>query len=109
MRVDILPDQFQEAIRITRAIGNKYIWIDSLCIVQKEPDLADWNIESMNMTDVYQGAYLTIAIAWGTKSHEIEDDPCFALENSETKMPYLFGARNCREPIMPVWLKMIAT
>jgi hypothetical protein len=54
IRFDILPDQFQEAIRITRAIGIQYIWIDSLCIIQKEPDLADWNIESTKMADVYQ-------------------------------------------------------
>jgi len=31
IRLDILPDQIREAIRITRAIGIEYIWIDSLC------------------------------------------------------------------------------
>lgn len=89
IRLYILPDQFQEAIRITRTIGIEYIWIDSLCIIQKEPDLADWNIESTKMAGVYQGAYLTIAIAWGTKDHEIEVDRCFALKNGGTKMPCL--------------------
>lgn len=37
----------------------KYIWIDSLCIIQD--DLEDWNTESAKMADIYQGAYITLS------------------------------------------------
>lgn len=33
---DALPKTFQEAIKLTRILGIRYIWIDSLCIVQDD-------------------------------------------------------------------------
>jgi hypothetical protein len=33
----ILPRIFQDVIRSVRRIGIRYLWIDSLCIVQDEP------------------------------------------------------------------------
>lgn len=42
-----------------REIGNRYLWIDSLCIIQK--DKTDWENESAKMAGVYQSAYLVIA------------------------------------------------
>ncbi|KAF2093647.1 HET-domain-containing protein [Rhizodiscina lignyota] len=54
-----LSKTFSEAIEITRRLGIKYIWIDSLCIIQD--DKADWLNEASKMADVYRNAYLTIA------------------------------------------------
>ncbi|KAK3681569.1 heterokaryon incompatibility protein-domain-containing protein [Podospora appendiculata] len=48
----------QDAIRFTRALGIRYLWIDALCILQGDP--ADWARESKRMGSVYGGAYLTI-------------------------------------------------
>lgn len=31
---DAIPKTFADAIQVTRAIGIRYIWIDSLCIIQ---------------------------------------------------------------------------
>jgi hypothetical protein len=36
----------------------KYLWIDSLCIIQD--DVEDWHIESGKMADIYSDAYLVI-------------------------------------------------
>ena len=35
-----LPKTFRESVEVVRALGIKYLWIDSLCIIQG--DAADW-------------------------------------------------------------------
>jgi len=54
-----LPQTFQDAIELTRRLGIRYIWIDSLCIVQD--DASDWADESKQMGTIYERSYLTIA------------------------------------------------
>ena len=54
-----LPKTFQQAINITRNLKIRYLWIDALCIIQD--DSQDWEVESPQMSRVYQGSYLTIA------------------------------------------------
>jgi hypothetical protein len=61
-----IPRIFQDAIETARAIGLEYIWIDSLCIVQDDPE--DWKAESKQMMAIYSNAYLTIAATWGASS-----------------------------------------
>ena len=33
-----LPQSIQDAIRVARTLGFRYLWIDSLCIIQDSPD-----------------------------------------------------------------------
>jgi Heterokaryon incompatibility protein (HET) len=54
-----LSKTFQDAITITRHLGFRYIWIDSLCIIQN--DKYDWEMEAAKMALVYKGSQLTIA------------------------------------------------
>lgn len=61
-----LPKTFQDAITITRLLHVRYLWIDSLCIIQD--DKRDWEKESSNMAEVYHNAYLTIAASFSTGS-----------------------------------------
>lgn len=56
-----LPRTFQDTVKITRMLGIRYLWIDALCIIQNEPDLADWNRESVRMADVFQYSYIIIS------------------------------------------------
>jgi hypothetical protein len=44
---------------VARRLGARYLWIDSLCIVQD--DLEDWRNESSLMYEVYKNALCTIA------------------------------------------------
>lgn len=53
-----IPRTFQDAIHVTRAVGLKYLWIDSLCIVQD--DKQDWEEESTKMASIYRGSEVTI-------------------------------------------------
>ncbi|WDK18666.1 heterokaryon incompatibility protein [Colletotrichum graminicola] len=54
-----LPRNFKDAITVTLALGFKYIWIDSLCIVQDDGD--DWAREAASMKTVYENASLVLA------------------------------------------------
>ena len=54
-----LPPTFKEAVMITRRLGVRYLWIDSLCIVQDSPE--DWAIYAPQMAQVYGKAYVTIS------------------------------------------------
>ncbi|ORY69005.1 heterokaryon incompatibility protein-domain-containing protein [Pseudomassariella vexata] len=54
-----LPKTFQDAITVTRQLGVRYLWIDSLCIIQG-PD-GDWTEQSQLMEKVFASAYCTIA------------------------------------------------
>ncbi|CZR47998.1 uncharacterized protein FPRO_12608 [Fusarium proliferatum ET1] len=58
-----LPKTFQDSVIITRALGIRYLWIDSLCIIQG--DVEDWERESKCMARIYHDAYVTIAAAVG--------------------------------------------
>jgi hypothetical protein len=50
---------------MTHLLGLKYIWIDSLCIIQD--DIEDWRHEGSKMSDIYSGAYITLAATSASK------------------------------------------
>lgn len=54
-----LPKTFADAVLITRRIQVRYLWIDSLCIVQD--DRSDWENEAKLMAAIYQNSFLTIS------------------------------------------------
>lgn len=59
IQLNELPKTFKDAVLITRKLGIRYLWIDSLCICQD--DGAEWERESANMAAIYANSYLTIA------------------------------------------------
>lgn len=54
-----LPPMFLDAILIARELKVEYLWIDSLCIIQKDEE--DWKKESELMEQVFRSAYATLA------------------------------------------------
>lgn len=56
-----LTANFRDAIEICRALKIKYLWIDSLCIIQDQKDKEDWNNQAAKMADIYENAHVTIA------------------------------------------------
>jgi len=74
-----LPKIFQDAISITRRLGLKYIWIDSLCIVQD--DNRDWQEQSAQMASIYAGSFITISAT----SSDSSDSPCLSLKTRSEK------------------------
>lgn len=61
MHLENMPQNFQDAITVSRALGFRYLWIDSLCIVQD--DTMDWNQQSVLMGQIYNRATITIMSA----------------------------------------------
>ena len=62
------PKTFCDAITVTRKLGIRYLWIDSLCIIQG--DASDWEIESSKMGSVYRDAYLVVAASNASSDDE---------------------------------------
>jgi hypothetical protein len=56
---DVLPKTFIEAITIAQDLGLRYLWIDSLCIIQDDED--DKSHEIAKMSSIYTNSYITIA------------------------------------------------
>lgn len=56
-----LPQTFRDAVDLSRRLGVRYIWIDSICIIQD--NAADWVSESAKMGSVYSHSYFTLAVS----------------------------------------------
>jgi Heterokaryon incompatibility protein (HET) len=57
--LESMPKTFVDVVTITKMIGLRYLWIDSLCIIQDDDE--DWKKESKTMGRYYERAHLTIA------------------------------------------------
>jgi hypothetical protein len=58
--VHYLPQNIQDALFVTRKLGLKYIWIDSLCVIQDDPN--DWGREIKNIGYYYRFSSVSISI-----------------------------------------------
>ncbi|OTB00637.1 hypothetical protein M426DRAFT_15230 [Hypoxylon sp. CI-4A] len=59
-----LPNVVEDALKVTVALGYRYLWVDKYCIDQQ--DGAKKHEQIMHMDSVYQDAVLTIITAAGT-------------------------------------------
>jgi hypothetical protein len=56
---DDLPKTFRDAVKIAQAFGVRYLWIDTLYIIQGDNE--DLEQELSRMEEIYENAYFTIA------------------------------------------------
>ena len=63
-----LPAMFRDAILVTRKLGIRYFWIDSLCVLQ-DSDI-DWNKEGVRMAEYYGNSTVTIAASLAEGAHD---------------------------------------
>lgn len=84
--LDDLPQTFKDAVKITRDLDIKYIWIDSICILQG--DGGDFNEQAPFMQDIFGSAYCVLAAssAEGMKSGFLEE-----IESKAVAIPAVFG------------------
>ncbi|RMZ69352.1 heterokaryon incompatibility [Pyrenophora seminiperda CCB06] len=73
--LDVLPKTFQDTIHICRKLGYRYLWIDSLCIIQDS--IQDWQKEATSMGSVYGNCAWSLAAVHGKDS----DAGCFSERN----------------------------
>ncbi|RSL39936.1 hypothetical protein CEP53_013705 [Fusarium sp. AF-6] len=76
--MDQLPASFRDAVITCRRLDIRYLWVDSLCIIQDSH--SDWLFHSEEMFKVYLNCELNIAIEASANAHEgafRERDPTF--------------------------------
>lgn len=114
-----LPKTYRDAVLIARQLNIRWLWIDSLCIVQD--DDFEWRCEASKMADTYAGAYLTIAASSSKNDssgcfpqrvntkytppdykgyHPIERDPTHIVIVSTS-----FHGRQSRLYMLPEWME----
>ncbi|KAK7425322.1 hypothetical protein QQZ08_008219 [Neonectria magnoliae] len=99
-----LPKTFRDAIKIARRLGLRYLWIDSLCIVQDS--VKDWEIESSKMADIYRQSFITIAATsssdfrGGCFSPEGKEDLCFQIDVGGINTAIAMRECNGEGPVM---------
>jgi hypothetical protein len=82
--IHTLTTNFRDSIRLTRFLGERYLWIDALCILQDSKE--DWKREASQMGTYYKHSWLTISAGMGPDSNS-----------------GLFGDRQApREPYEPI-------
>ncbi|GKT41592.1 uncharacterized protein ColSpa_01773 [Colletotrichum spaethianum] len=63
---------FAQALQVVRQLGMRYVWIDSLCIIQGKGDkglhVEDWKAEAPLMHKVYRNSFCNITAA-DSKNH----------------------------------------
>ncbi|KAI1418324.1 HET-domain-containing protein [Hypoxylon sp. FL1857] len=86
---DQLPKSFQDAIWLTRELGERFLWIDSLCIVQDDPD--DLGSQIQRMGAIFETSYCTIAAtdAKGSDGSSMIDQGLFVRGPSNIKEAHL--------------------
>ncbi|UKZ83903.1 hypothetical protein TrVFT333_011718 [Trichoderma virens FT-333] len=80
--IDELPIALKQSINLINDLGIRYIWIDSLCIIQDSSH--SWNLNSRTMHLIYGNSTLTICAADGAsaevglmaidKNHSVEQN-----------------------------------
>lgn len=65
---DELPATFQDAVKVTWSLGQRYLWIDSICIIQGP--YGDFNDEAKRMEDVFSQAYCVLAASSARGQHD---------------------------------------
>ena len=68
IKLSDLPKTFQHAVTLARFVRVRYLWIDSLCIIQDSD--TDWEFEATTMKDVYKHAFFTIAATGAATSDD---------------------------------------
>src|SRR6266536_1272484 len=66
--ISVLSKTFREALLFTCHLGFRFLWIDSLCIIQDSD--SDWHRESHQMSQVYRNAILNIAATGASNGSE---------------------------------------
>ncbi|KAJ3546859.1 hypothetical protein NM208_g1797 [Fusarium decemcellulare] len=67
-----LPKTIRDAIKLTRMMGFRYLWVDAICIIQssRNHDLGDFEKEAKNMRDYYANAECCISASLARDSSE---------------------------------------
>ncbi len=86
--VDSVPNTLRDVMILAKQLGIRYLWIDSLCIIQD--DQADWQLMAPQMDRIYGNSTLNICAALGT---DLSNGPSSGLPGT---------AKTLRKAVQPV-------
>ncbi|CZR62703.1 uncharacterized protein PAC_12600 [Phialocephala subalpina] len=89
---DTLPQTLQDAVRVVRELGLKYLWVDSLCIIQD--DIEDKAIEIGRMAGIYQNSSVAIM---ASRAKSVDDGflhPRFPFGSAKSNMGFQLPYRS---------------
>ena len=81
--IEELPKTFRDAVSVARALELRYLWIDSLCIVQDSK--TDWATHVGAMAAIYENGYFTQAAG----AHDSDDGGFFTTSKDVFADPHL--------------------
>ncbi|KAK2049533.1 heterokaryon incompatibility protein [Colletotrichum somersetense] len=82
---DQLPQTYKDAVTVAAALGVPFLWVDGLCIIQRDKDSADWKEQSSQMAEIYGNSLLVIAAA---SCNSVEDGFLSAANPSRTLVKF---------------------
>ncbi|KAJ4387295.1 hypothetical protein N0V93_007884 [Gnomoniopsis smithogilvyi] len=62
----LMPKTISDAVQVTQCLGERFLWIDSLCIIQ---DSTHKNSQVLGMGEIYGAAVLTLVAAQGSDAN----------------------------------------
>lgn len=83
-----LPGTIIDTLKLCCKLGFRYVWVDSLCIIQGDNE--DWKREASNMAGIYGGSNLTLAI------HLCEDSSESFLQKRQQPQHRVLGGNIAR-------------
>lgn len=88
-----MPPVLCDAIRVTRALGISFLWVDALCILQD--DQSDWERQCAEMNNIYGAAHVTLCVANSRSCDEgflRQTLPCIRLPFQSLQEPEVAGS-----------------
>lgn len=86
-----MPKTLRDAVFVCRSLGFRYLWVDSLCIIQGDDD--EWQSEHPRLSDIYLHAALVIA----ADSAPDMDDGFLSTRHAESKSGRVQNHKNTSE------------
>lgn len=82
-----LPRTFKDTIKVCRQLNFRFIWIDSLCIIQDDP--VDVESEILQMPSIYRNAQMTLCASSAKSIYEgfLESRPDYSLYKVRVALP----------------------
>tara|TARA_R110002003_G_scaffold112_7_gene9586 strand:- start:1201 stop:3813 length:2613 start_codon:yes stop_codon:yes gene_type:complete len=87
--VERIPGVIRHAMGFTQALGERYLWVDRLCIVQNDVGDGGTLSQVAKMDKIYAGAYLTIIAAATDEMYEngcAAEWPAFRSERPQRRI-----------------------
>jgi hypothetical protein len=95
IKIANLTATLRDAVKVTRELGLQYIWIDSICIIQRdETDNGDFEQESKHMEKVFGSAYCVLA---ASSAHGQSDG--FLNEREGSRREFVTFQRDDQPPL----------